>query len=455
MNIRTCIKRGLFLILAVGFLLAGKELTVKAADKVPLTADVFKDENLLKAIDRYDSDEDGYLDKNEIQSINSLYVDESVADISGLDRLTSLNSVTLVYEGTSIKFGKKVTDVNLRMNASSICVDAPGAKYITVLAYWTSYYDSEMDSVVTKEASCETIDVSKCSNLRSLCLWANGMSSFKLPKNGGNLEELKISGSNIKTLKIPVVKKLTYLSVYDNEKLTSVDTQNAPNLRTLKLFNDPKLKSFPLNKNKKLSKLICGNTDIGKLDVSGNTNLEFLSCPNNNLTTLDCSKNVKLTAVQCYQNKLTTLNVKKATRLEEVSCEENKIKSLDLSQNSQLKTVSCYGNPIKNLYIKGKTNVLSKVSITPVILSAKVKDHTLEVNLKKNSKIKDYSVVAIPEGESYSYIAKKNGSTTYNFGYLSEGTYSVKAASGVQYKDIIVYAKAATYTEKMTVKSSW
>lgn len=454
MKIMSCIKKGLFLVLGVGLLLTGKNVTVKAADKVPLTADVFKDENLLKAIEQYDSDEDGYLDKNEIKSIDSIYIDESVADISGLERLTSLNSVNLIYEGTYIKFEKKVTNVDLRMNASSICVDAPGAKYITVSAYRTSSYDSEMGSYVTKQASCETIDVSKCSNLRNLYLCANGMNSFKLPKNGGNLEELRISESSIKTLKIPVVKKLTYLSVFDNEKLTSIDPQNASNLRTLYLFNDPKLKSLSLNKNKKLSKLICGNTDIGKLDVSGNTDLGFLSCPNNNLTTLDCSKNAKLTAVQCYQNKLTSLNVKKATRLEEVSCENNKIKSLDLSQNSQLKTVSCYGNPIKSLYIKGKTNVLSKVSITPVILSAKVKDQTLEVNLKKNSKIKDYSVVAIPEGESYSYVGKKNG-LTYNFGYLSEGTYSVRAASGVQYKDVLVYAKDATYTEKMTVKSYW
>ena len=437
----------------MGLLLTGKEMTVKAADKVPLTANVFKDENVLKAISKYDSDENGYLDKNELSSINSLYIYESVSDISGLERLTSLNSVNLIYEGTYIKFGKKVTNLDLRINASSICVDAPGVKYMDLSTYRTSIYNQQTGKNEDLEKSCEKVDVSRCSSLKNLYLHAKGMTSFQLPKNGGNVKELRISESDITILKVPTAKRLTYLSVFDNEKLTSIDSQKASSLETLYILNDPKLKSLSLSKNKKLAKLICGNTSVDKLDISSNTNLRFLSCPNNNLTTLDCSKNTKLTAVQCYQNKLTMLNVKKTAELEEVSCENNKIKTLDLSQNNKLKTVSCFKNPLKNLYIKGKINVLKKVSIAPIIESAERSGSSyLTVTLKKNSKIKNFRVLAQPEGENWIYTGKQDG-LKYSFDYLSEGIYSVTAASGVQYKDVTVYAKSADHKKKVLVES--
>ena len=60
--------------------------------------------------------------------------------------------------------------------------------------------------------------------------------------------------------------------------------------------------------------------------------------------------------------------------------------------------------------------------------------------------------MAQPEGESWIYTGKQDG-LKYSFDYLSEGIYSVTAASGVQYNDVTVYAKSADHKKKVLVES--
>lgn len=449
MKIKKYIRKGLLFALVGGFMLAGETLPAQAAEKVAVNASVFKDENVLREVERYDTNGDGYLDKSELASITELYVSEIVSDVSGLEKLTGTSSVILAYNGSSIKLGKNIKSVHLRMNTSSIAVNAPGAESVIVSSDITS--DNEY-------ALCHSVDVSKCGKLKDMRLFARGLMTFKLPENGGSIKEIRISDSSIKSLKIPTAKKLTYLSVFSNEEITSIDTRNAPNLETLYMTDNPKLKSLYLNKNKKLEKIVCAGTSLDKLDISENKQLEFLSCPYNKLKSLDCSKNVKLTAVQCYGNKLTSLNVKKSARIEEVSCANNQIKSLDLSQNRQLKTVLCYGNPLKSLFVKDKKNILKKVSIAPVIDFVKLDEqNNLLVKVKKNKKIKDYYVAAQPEGEIYYYKSydTEPKDMTYKVNYLRDGEYRVQVASGVQVKNAMVYAKCVFYKDKVTVSSGW
>lgn len=446
MKIRTCIKRGLFLTLAVGFLLTGKELTVKAADKVEVSAQVFKDKKVLNEVKKFDKNQDGYLDGEEIASITSIGIYESVSDLSGLEYLENLESVHLIYSGKSIQLGDNVKDVWIDTNTKSININASGVEKMKLYTYWGS----------SGAKKCEKVDVSKCTELKDLYVGTYGTTSIQFPKNGGDIEKLSISGSDYTVLKMPIAKKLTSFTVYGNHQLTTLDTQNIPNLEILYVEQNDKLCDLNIKRNYNLKKLVCSNNKISKLDVSGNSKLDFLSCPYNQLTSLDCSKNRKLTALQCYENKISSLNLKKTTALQNIYCESNKLKSLDLSQNIKLDTVSCYNNPLDNLYIKGKENAIKKVKITPVIASAKAYIDTDEdrrgivVNIKENKKIKSYVVIASAGGDWF--FKKTQEDLKFDFDNTGCSRFSIKAVSGVEYKGVVVYAQEVTYKKKVIVK---
>ncbi|MCM1233400.1 MAG: hypothetical protein NC489_25060 [Ruminococcus flavefaciens] len=418
-----------------------------ASGGVALSSEVFKDENVLKAVKEYDADGDGYLSKAEISSIERIDISELVTDVSGLEKLTSLHSLELTnYANASVSLGKSVNYFYVQVNnEESITIDAPGAVYITVGYSW-------VDNEGAK--NCGTIDVSRCSNLKSLTSRTE-LSALKLPKEGGKIRELKICSSRFKNLVVPTMKKLTDLSISSNDELISVDLKNVKQLKKLTIIDNPKLSRVNLSKNKDLTSLICAETVIEQLDISKNKKLEFISCPNNALTSLDCSKNTKLTAVQCYNNKITSLKVTKATKVKEVSCENNNIKSLNLSKNSKLETVNCYGNPLKKLYIKGTKNVLSKVSVTPQIKSAKSEEpYKVTVELQSKNKGYKYWVLAKDEnGKLHSKCAldDKNSSGELNI-YDTDFQYTIEVAGGKKYKNVMVYAKSVIYKDKVTVK---
>jgi hypothetical protein len=497
MKINKNIKRIAFCVLVAGILLIGKAENAQAAEKVALTSSVFKDANLLTAVQQYDKDGDGYLDKGEIAAITDFYTSGSIADISGLEKLTGLTSVQLVYTGTSITFGSKIETVNLKLDTTTIKVNAPGANEINVSSYETSNYNHETGQIEYSSSSCKTVDLSQCVKAMEIDVSVKGMTNSKLPS--GCEFGLEIKQSDIKTLKIPTNIKLTALVVENNEKLTSVtvptynelygvrvennekltsikipkynklrqlsvksnsnlagiDLKYAIYLEQLEIWNCPKIKSLSLSCNKKLNRLICTKTLITKLDISKNKELTFISCPYNNLKKLDCSNNKKLTAVQCYDNKITSLNVNKISGLKEVSCENNKITSLNMSKDDNLMTVTCYNNPLKSLYINSTTNAWKKVNIAPVIASVKQENSEASpvITIKKDNKTSDHIVWVKSDTTSDIVHAWDKSGLTYSFRYsLSPDTYSIQAVGAVKYKGVDVYAALTTYKNKVTVE---
>lgn len=102
-----------------------------------------------------------------------------------------------------------------------------------------------------------------------------------------------------------------------------------------------------------LNDLLCGDNDIKKLDLSGNTKLTYLDCRDCGLTSLDLSVCPQLTTVFCGLNELTKLDISKNTELRHLDCRYNKITSLDLTNNTHLEEISCQGNGLKSLNVKG------------------------------------------------------------------------------------------------------
>ncbi|MCI6161442.1 MAG: hypothetical protein SPI18_05510 [Prevotella sp.] len=94
-----------------------------------------------------------------------------------------------------------------------------------------------------------------------------------------------------------------------------------------------------------VTKLICHNNSLTKLNVSGNTKLEELFCYINGLTELDVSRNTNLTYLHCDDNQITTLDVSACTKLNALSCQYNKITTLNVGSNTELSSLDCSCNP--------------------------------------------------------------------------------------------------------------
>jgi hypothetical protein len=354
------------------------------------------------------------------------------------------------YSGTTVKVSKSEKSVNVYAKTSKLKVVAPGATYVAI-------YQGN-------GKNCKSVDLSGCTAAKEVVLYLENMTSFKLPKNGGNIKELRICTGQ-KKLVMPTVKKATYLSVFYSDNLTTLDLKNVPSLKTLLILGTPKLSSLNISQNKKLTKLIGSDTGLKTVDTSKNTNLKLISLADNTkLTSLDCSNNTKLTALQCYSNKLTSLKVgKKNTSLKEINCENNKLKTLDLSATSKIKKVTCYNNPLKTLKVKSQKNSIKAVTKTAKFSSVTTAEVTAEggwdytalvIKMKKNSKIKDYVVTYNMSdfGDNW-YEGKKKSNQTYQVGYVNSGEkYKLKAVSGVSCNGATVYYKATAYGKTVTVE---
>lgn len=99
------------------------------------------------------------------------------------------------------------------------------------------------------------------------------------------------------------------------------------------MYESANLASLTVNGASALSYLDCGDTKIGRLDVSGNNNLVSLYCDNANLSELILgdAKN-SLSVIYCDNNKdLTDLDVNGSTYLNTLECSNTGIRGLDVS----------------------------------------------------------------------------------------------------------------------------
>lgn len=402
----------------------GAKLLQKGDSKgIALTQEVFKDENVLKAVKEYDADGDGYLSETEVRFIDDVSISERVEDVSGLEKLTHVESVYLNCACTSIniKLGKSVQflDISISENMPAIRISGQGLRYIEVSG---RYHNNEL-------ASCETVDVSACSQLEHFKS-SVGISALKLPKNSSKLVEMEITRSALKSLNL----------------------KSASNLKRLTVAGNSQLKKINLSKNTKLEKLDCsGNRELTKLDCSKNTKLTALYCYSNKLTSLKVAKAVALESVDCSDNELSSLNFSKNKALKTLNCADNKLTSLDLSKNSALTRVDCYENPLQELYIKDKTNAFKEISVVPEIVSVESKKPgTISVELKSQNNGHQYLIDA--DGWYFKVLSDKQPSGEMNV--ASYGTsYTVKVLGGKNYNEVNVYTDIVTYSSSVFVES--
>ena len=97
-----------------------------------------------------------------------------------------------------------------------------------------------------------------------------------------------------------------------------------------------------------VTRFVCQQNQLTRLDVSRNTALKGLDCMLNQLAALDVSENTALIWLFCAGNQLTALDVSQNTVLERLYCFNNHLTALNVSKkNIALTNLECYNNQIK------------------------------------------------------------------------------------------------------------
>lgn len=147
---------------------------------------------------------------------------------------------------------------------------------------------------------------------------------------------------------------LSKLDVRKNTALTWLNCYKNWDLRPLDVTKNVNLEylncsitglsNLDLSQNQALTTLMCHSCFFTELDVSQNTALSYLECQNNQLTSLDVSNNTELGKLQCWRNQLIELDLSNNTKLGELQCQENQLAFLNLEKNTQVTKLQCHQN---------------------------------------------------------------------------------------------------------------
>ena len=203
---------------------SGVEVTVSLTE--------FKDTYFRQIIkERFDKDDNDYLDDTEIYSVQSLDLTScGISSLDGVEYLTNL--VTLKCNDnklTSLTLTQNTKLVNLYCNSNQI----------------------------------KTLNLSNC--------------------NG--LEYLDCSNNQISQLNVKSFTNLVYLFC-DNNNLTELNVSANTHLKSLRCSHNS-ITGLALSMNQELTALECAYNQISQLDVSNNTSLKHLYCQVNGITALN------------------------------------------------------------------------------------------------------------------------------------------------------------------------
>ena len=195
----------------------------------------------------------------------------------------------------------------------------------------------------------------KGSSLRYLDCSVNQFTALNLSKNP-ELTELSCGNNKLTALDLSANKKLQKI-VAGSNKLTALDTRNLPELTYLNLWGNHDLRSIDVSKNTKLEFLSVSHCKLTSLNVSNNRMLVELYVDDNQLTALDVRSNYMLKKLGCYENQLTALDLSSNVALEYLGVNDNPITELDLHPLSNLQELSCYKMKLTKLDVSRCTEL--------------------------------------------------------------------------------------------------
>lgn len=211
-------------------------------DKEPMVQ--IKEENFpnwYQYLYPYDLNGDGWLCCGELFYITDLEFEDPVAEVTGIEKLSYLRSITLRnYTGKKITIpeGTKIYDVCVFPNATKLTVDAPE---LTTLKLYTYYGNLSGEAHAPKMSS---VDLSKCKGVEDLQI-SLGNCNVKaiLPSSAPDLMHLDVTGVSNTSLNLTKYSNLESFRLYYSNDISSVD-----------LSKNKKLKEVVVSRCKKMTK---------------------------------------------------------------------------------------------------------------------------------------------------------------------------------------------------------
>ena len=313
------------------------------------------------------------LTEEKARQIEALDVsDDNIKEVLGdRDPITNLKGIRyLKYVKDLNCSGQELKTLNLEQNSRVEKLDCSGNQ-LTDLWLRTG---SSLKYLTCSSNKFTALDLSKGAELTELnCSW-NQLTALDLSANK-KLQKIVAQANALTTLDTRNLPELTYLNLWGNDDLTSIDVSKNTKLEFLSASYG-KLTSLNVSNNRMLVELYVYSNQLTALDVSSNYLLKKLSCYENQITALDLSSNValedlgvndnpitelnlhplsNLQELSCYKMKLTKLDVSRCTELRRLYCNDNQIETLDLRSNKKLETLYCQNNRLSWLDLSSNT----------------------------------------------------------------------------------------------------
>ena len=290
------------------------------------------------------------LTEEKARQIEALDVsDDNIQEVLG-DRapITNLKGIRyLKYVRDLNCSGQELTTLNLELNMRVEKLNCAGNQLTDLWLRPTGNSLKYLDCSVNKLTA---LDLSKSSELTELSCSSNKLTSLDLSANK-KLQKIIVQTNALTTLDTRNLPELTYLNLWGNHDLKSIDVSKNTKLEILSASHG-KLTSLNVSNNRKLVELYVYDNQLTALDVRSNYLLKNLSCYENQITALDLSSNVALESLGVNDNPITELNLHPLSNLQVLSCNEMKLTKLDVSRCTELLKLYCNDNQIETLDLR-------------------------------------------------------------------------------------------------------
>lgn len=251
-----------------------------------------------------------------------------------------------------------------------------------------------LGSIYLSRNRISEIDFSNASNLRTIDVSNNSISTIKGLNNNRDLVELNASYNELSSINLSHNKDLVTVDVSGN-KLKQIDVSQNDELVNL-YANENNLTNINIENNKNLSDLSISYNNIRKLEISGS--IAKLRLSNNKMNELVLGDLPNLEELYASDNNLDKLEITGDNKLKILDLHNNNFSTINLEKIPNLQFILLWGNPaddIKKYYmIKGES----------IDIESKVTDDTRRktYSFTKNDvvKLKDNKLTALKVGDT-------------------------------------------------------
>lgn len=334
-------------------------------EDIPVTAEYFPDEWLLRRAAWYDKNKDEILSSDELEAVTTFWCSSDITDFSQLQYFTNLRELTVEEEDELSKYGiwvgetidltvfPKLEDVRLFLDsrkapdgAADIQIKVSGLEHLkSILVYDEGLFGSR--SYNGTDARIGVIDLQGTSELENVSIFdAKGV----VFDNTNRLKKIHLSNiAEISNDQFQGFGMLETLSVYsDRPEFTQINCAGFDSLKDLTL-NNQYLQTAEISGLDALEKVQIQSDALETIDFSESPHLKWLTLECPKLKEANLAAADALERVEIQSDVLDTINVSKNTKLDSLTIQADRLKALDISKNKKLESLTVKSDLIKKL----------------------------------------------------------------------------------------------------------